>query len=516
MKILVAGDDSAFEHVATLFARRGEMKALRVGTPDEDSLALVWAHDAGDTAEITRLADEGWRVFAVVRDELRTVRAPLLSAGAEDVAADPPSVEWIDACAETVKPSKNRREVRYVATVPWKLSRSGGPVIDGNLVNVSRGGFKIRLLDPPAVGEVLIANFSPETGVPSLYARVLSAEMATQSSWWIRARFVALRKDEVAKLESWLDTLKREDVDPVKALIAIDAMTTKDLRSEINAIGGVRIPAMSPLEMEWITTGHELAAIPLARARAQSVATVLGAAPDLAFNPPIERWLAEIAVAQAIAKDPATKAELAAGRAEAAAQYVESAEKLDAAATSFQRAIGKFLAGEKRREQAEPALSNPAAAPEVSPVVPAAPPVAMSSKGGKQRTAMSIAAAALAPKPAETPAPRTVTRTAFLAAGGAGALLVGIALAAFIALPRGPSGAVAFTQGGVRVREVKHTPGPLVVVDESWTALGDEKRRAAAKLIAKKVGPGTTVLKNLAGKTVAIVPESGEVVLMGE
>ena len=428
MKILVAGDDAAFELAAGLVQGQRGLEVARVATTSDDGIALAWAADAEDTEEIARLVGAGWRVFAVARDDLRSTRVPLLDAGAEDVCEEPPTRDWLQACIETVKPSGNRREVRYVATVPWSLARSGGAPIEGNLVNVSRGGFKVRLLDAPAVGELLVVTFAGEAGVPPLYARVLSATMATQSSWWIRARFVALRPDEVTKLERWLDGLKREDVDPVKALIALDAMTARDLASENNAIGGVRIPPLSSAERRWVlapegSPNSMLAGIPLARARAQGVATVLGGAPDLAFDPPLGRWMAEIAIAQAMARDPSQL------QGPDAAAFKEAADRLDASAQAFQRAIGKYVKGEQRRESAK----SEAAAPVLPAEEPMASPSYRGPDGSKpQRTAMSLAAKALAPKTDVAVKASPVPKNVLMGVGAVAALIVGILLATFI------------------------------------------------------------------------------------
>ena len=69
---------------------------------------------------------------------------------------------------------------------------------------------------------------------------------------------------------------------------------------------------------------------------------------------------------------------------------------------------------------------------------------------------------------------------------------------------------------GLRIREVTRAPGPMATVDESWAALDEAKRRTAAKAVAAKLGPGTVVLKNIAGRTVAIISADGSVALVGE
>lgn len=549
MRILVASDDAAFAGLAETLAPRPDLEPVRTGVTSDDAFALVWVADAEDTEELTRLQAGGWRVFAVSRSDLRTARVLLLAAGAEDVTDDPPTLPWIAACADIVKPPKNRRELRYVAPVPWKLRRTEGPELDGNLVNVSRGGFKVRVTDPPAVGEVLQASFAPDTGVPPLYARVLSAEMAGpggKSGWWIRARFVALRRDEQTKLEAWLETLKREEVDPVKALVSIDAMGVPDLRDESNAFGGVRLPPLLDLERAWIAAAEgkpeaALAAITLARTRASMIATVLAGAPSLAFEPPIPKWKDEIARAQALAKDPGTisiavgdvTAEPAAAR-----EFTEVAQKLDAAVVGFERAVAKYTAVEERRtkdelEAASRELPGAAAASDAPKSgarapVPGEPPVRETSAGksGRPRTAVSIAAEALAPKhppPASGGRGLASVPPKYLAIGGAAVLIVIAAL--ILAFGTGGGGApensaapAAFEASGVRVLEVQHLPETVAVVDESWRAVDAAKRHDAAVAIAKHARgkkKATVVIRDTDGRNVAIVAPDGRVALMG-
>jgi hypothetical protein len=401
VRILVVADDSGYAGIAALFERwpsarlerappagGNEEPAAGPSAPnagDGKPVALVCAASAFDPAleRVAPLSARGWAVVVAANVESAEARTKAFSLGAVDVLYGTLTAARIAEAAEIDQGRRLRKELRFVTSIPWSVQRAGGAVLQGTVIDLSAGGFKFQSDERIPSGEIVVARIeAPDShAVPALFARILSST-AIEGGAWVRGRFVGLLTDEHEPLVRYLRSLARDDTDAGAALAALGAMTVSSLGAEGGSIAGVAIPKLTPIEKAWVAAGQDpsnagLAAIALARCRANMIATVLAVKPPPG-RLPFDSCRAEIGRARTLLRahsDPEAEAALReiGLRLEAASRFLEGVSDL---------ADERLASGEQLPEL-----------PAVAAVVrPAAPVVAPASTKPPRRDNVTMAA----------------------------------------------------------------------------------------------------------------------------